>query len=408
MISTASTKLNPYYDMHSKLLKLEGPNKAMLKTSWLKEVNGMLRSLEPSMTPRGLLNYYPHCDNALLALLYPTVIALGAPVNIAVVPEPIQAPALPANPVLDDYRQRELANAPFVKYTAACLEAWKEIMGSFDDTIYSHFLAMAGANDVLDISLVQIFQYIFGPAFETKTEENIMHYMNIINAPLDLDKTLLQNFETVEQAHKVLESEAPTRAMTTNTLCAVMKSKLMSNSRLFKAIEHYYQSDGITELTATFEGLRDSVVRFYPLCIQPANLSHLALACDADHHTRRPAGKRVHLGATAIEDESEDAIAAAAYGKDRKISDSEWKAFQAYQAAAGGKKAAPKELKVGTLCFLHGWQGSHDSTTCKVMANDAKYTAAQKTFVAIPAGHNLMVDGVKCSVKVKAGYKAAP
>ena len=267
---------------------------------------------------------------------------------------------------------------------------------------------MAGPNDVLDITLVQIFTYIFGPAFGTKTEENIMFYLNITNAPLDLDKTLLQNFETVEQAHKVLESEAPTRAMTTNTLCAVMKSKLMSNSRLFKAIEHYYQSDGITELTATFEGLRDSVVRFYPLCIQPATLSHLALACDADHHTRRPAGKRGHLGAAAIDDDSDDAIAAAAKGKDRKVSDAEWKAFQAYQAAAGGKKAAPKELKVGTLCFLHGWQGSHDSTTCKVMANDSKYTAAQKTFVAIPAGHNLMVDGVKCSVKVKAGYKAAP
>ena len=56
---------------------------------------------------------------------------------------------------------------------------------------------MAGANDIQDITLVQIFTYIFGPAFETKTEENILYYMNIINAPLDLDRTLLQNFEMV-------------------------------------------------------------------------------------------------------------------------------------------------------------------------------------------------------------------
>ena len=66
MISTASTRLNPYYEKHSILLKFEGPNKAMLKTWWLKAVNGLLRSLEPAVTPRGLLNFYPHCDIIIL------------------------------------------------------------------------------------------------------------------------------------------------------------------------------------------------------------------------------------------------------------------------------------------------------------------------------------------------------
>ena len=166
--------LNPYYTKFSKLEKLEGPNKAMLKSSWMKSVNAYLRSVEPAMTPRGLLNHYPHCDNYLFGILYPDAAVANAPMLIRQVPEPVQF-NLPINPTLDDYRMQRMANEPFEKYTAACTAFWFEVMASFDDTIYSHFLSLAGAGDILDVTLVQMFAYIHGPAFEVKTEENIQN-----------------------------------------------------------------------------------------------------------------------------------------------------------------------------------------------------------------------------------------
>ena len=394
-------RLNPFYDKFSKIIKFEGQNKAMMLSPWVKSVNACLRSMEPAMTRRGLLNYYPHCDNLLFTAMYPDAAVPNAPELIRQVPVPVQA-ELPDNPTLAEYKLFKMTNEPFEKYTAGISEFWFEVMATFDDTIYSHFLSMAGAGDILDITLVQIFTYIKGPAFETKTEENIQFYMDIINAPLDLDKSLLQNFETVEQAHKILLSEAPTRALTNNSLYALVKKKALSNKRLHKSIENYCGSPGVSELNATFEAFKDSIVTDYPKRIQDINDSTAALAFaeDADHHSRRPAAKRFHPLAAAAE--VNDAIALAAKATERNISDADWKAFQIFQAAA----ANTKPLKEGKLCFVHGWQGSHDSTTCKKMATT--HTAAQKAFVSIPAGHNLMVDGKKCNVKCAKGFKPAP
>jgi hypothetical protein len=53
----ASPRKNPHYGLHNKVLKLEGQNKSMLIKTWNKSVNYMLRTLEPTMTPR--LNFYP-------------------------------------------------------------------------------------------------------------------------------------------------------------------------------------------------------------------------------------------------------------------------------------------------------------------------------------------------------------
>ena len=296
-----SIRLNPYYALHSKLPKLEGPNKAMIRSIWFKAVNTLLRSLVPNLTLRGLLNYYPHCDNVLFALLYPDAAAPSAPANIRQVPEPIRF-VLPPNPDLNDYKFFKAANQNHEDYTAACIEFWFEIMASFDDTIYSHFLSLAGAGDIMDVTLVQIFQYLYGPIFEVKTEENIKYFMDIINSPFDLNKSLLQNFEAVEQAYKILLSEAPARAPTTNSLCAIMKAKSLSNRRLHKSIENYFSQPGVTELNATFEAFRDSIIADYPKRIQDGadNIAALAFAEDPDHHTRRPAVKRFHpLAATA-------------------------------------------------------------------------------------------------------------
>ena len=64
-----SIKKIPHYNLYNKVVKLEGPHKSMLIGKWNKSVNYLLRTLEPTMTPRGLLNFYPHCDNYFLLQL---------------------------------------------------------------------------------------------------------------------------------------------------------------------------------------------------------------------------------------------------------------------------------------------------------------------------------------------------
>jgi len=99
----ASIRKNPHYNLHNKVVKLEGPHKSMPIGKWNKSVNYLLRTLEPTMTPRGLLNFYPHCDNVLFTKLFPTAAGQNPPANQRQVPAPEEAPPLPAT-TLDDHK----------------------------------------------------------------------------------------------------------------------------------------------------------------------------------------------------------------------------------------------------------------------------------------------------------------
>jgi hypothetical protein len=201
----------------------------MLIGQWNESVTNLLWTTEPSLTPRGMLNYYPHCNNELFALQYQAAAAANPPANIAQVPIPVQAAPIAQDAPYDAHRLRKLQNEDFIRYTAAMHIIWHEVMASFDDSIYSVLKSMAGVNNILTIDLVQINAYINGPAFSNKTETNVVHYLDIITAPLNLDKTLQQNFESVDFAWKILVNQAPSRAPTENALFALMKTKLETN-----------------------------------------------------------------------------------------------------------------------------------------------------------------------------------
>ena len=112
----ASPRKNPHYGLHNKVLKLEGQNKSMLIKTWNKSVNYMLRTLEQTMTPRGLLNFYPHCDNGLFAKLFPVAAGPNPPAMQRQIPIPIEAPLLAANATFEELKARKLQNEPFVNY----------------------------------------------------------------------------------------------------------------------------------------------------------------------------------------------------------------------------------------------------------------------------------------------------
>jgi len=403
-----ATRQNLYYDKYNKVLKLEGPHKSMLIGQWNESVTNLLWTTEPSLTARGMLNYYPHCNNELFASQYPAAAAVNPPANIAQVPVPQQAAPLALDAPYEAHRLRKMQNEDFIRYTAAMHIIWHEVMASFDDSIYSVLKSMAGTNNILTIDLVQINQYINGPAFANKTETNVVHYLDIITAPLDLDKTLQQNFESVDFAWKILVNQAPSRAPTENALFALMKTKLETNPRLLNSVERYIKSPGVTALNATFAGLKNFVIVDYPTCFQDRSHARLAFLEDKDYDPNlKLLNKRIYpVGAATESFDPNETLALAAKASLKTISNEDWDKYQAYLKKDEARK--PKKPKVGNLCFLHGWSPSHDSTQCKIMAADSKFTTAQKTFTKIPPGHNLIVDGIKCNVKCSPGVVPAP
>ena len=164
----------------------------------------------------------------------------------------------------------------------------------------------------------------------------------------------------------------------------------------------------MTELTATFVLFKEFIVSDYPKTIQH-DTGHLAYFEDKDHLATKPAPKPYHpLGAAADADPEPDGALALAAKAGTYISPSDFAAFQAFQRANAANPKPPKPPVVGKLCFFHGWNPSHNSIGCKVMAGNPKFTPAQKAFIAIPAGHNLVVDRVKCCIKCSKGAVPAP
>ena len=405
-----TTRQNPYYDLHNKVLKLEGPHKSMMIGQWNESVTNLLWTTEPSLTPRGMLNFYPHCNNALFALQYPAAAAENPPANIAQVPVPQQTAPIALDAPYEAHRLRKLQNEDFIRYTAAIQIIWHEVMASFDDSIYSVIKSMAGVNNILTIDLVQINAYINGPAFSYKTETNVEYYSDKTIFPMNFDQTLQQNFESVEHAWNILKNQAPTRAPTTNALFASIRKKMETNPRLVRSIEAYMKSPGITELNATFNGLKNFVIADYPTCFQDRTNAHLAFLEDKDYDPAlRMLAKRPYpLGASASGTDPDDALALAAKAQFKTISIEEYNELMAVKNKKGNPKTSPKVPKVGNLCFLHGWSPTHDSTQCKTMAADPKFTTAQKAFIKIPPGHDLMVSGAKCNIKCGPGVVPAP
>jgi hypothetical protein len=402
---------NPFYNLHSKVIKLEGPHKAMLINDWNDSVTNLLWTTDSTLTPRGMLNFYPHCDNALFAVQFPAAAAPNSPANIRLVPVPQQAPAIPFDSPLDMHRLYEIQNKRYERYMVAMNTIWHEVMASFDDSIYSVLKNMAGTQNIRTIDLVQINTYINGPAFANKTEQNVKYYSDKTIFPMNLDQTLQQNFESVDHAWNILKNQAPTRAPTTNALFASVKEKMATNPRLVKSLEAYMKSPGVTDLNATYNGLKDFVIADYPTCFQDRNNAHLAFLEDKDYDPMlRLLNKRSYpIGASASGSDPDENLAFAAKGQFKTISMEEYNELLTLKNKhKGNPRASPKIPKIGNLCFLHGWSPTHDSTQCKTMAADPKFSPAQKAFTKIPPGHNLMIDGSKCNVKCGPGVVPAP
>ena len=399
-----TTRDNPYYQQYNKIIKLEGPHKSMLVGQWNESVTNLLWTTEPTLTARGMLNFYPHCDNQLFGRLYPNAAIAGAPANITLVPVPLQAPPVPFDAPIDAYKLQKMQNERFERYTAALNTIWHEVMASFDDSIYSEFKTLAGTNNILTIDLVQINTYINGPAFSNKSEANIKHYLDKIEAPLNYEQTLNQNFASVEHAWRLLQREAPTRAPTDNALFALMKSKLESNPRLLDSIESYVKSPGVNDLNATFTNLKTFVLTDYPTCFQDRSTIRFAFLDDKDYDpTLNLNNRNFHpLGAAAEVSIPNEAIALAARVDEKS---EEWLAFQEWRKIQEAKKS--KTPVEGKLCFFHGWNKSHDSSQCTRMKKDPKFTAAQKSFVKIPRSKNVVIDGVQCNLNCAEGVVPA-
>ena len=420
-----SIKKNPHYNLYNKVVKLEGPHKSMLIGKWNKSVNYLLRTLEPTMTPRGLLNFYPHCDNVLFTKLFPTAAGPNPPANQRQVPAPEEAPPLPANATLDDRKLRELQNKPFIDYTKAIQIAWHEIMASFDDSIYSALETMAGANDILDIDLVQINAYINGPVFAYKSEENINFYAKILSSPIDLKLTLQENFEKVEQAWSILVREAPDRAPTQNALFAIMRTKLETNPRLKESITMFIKQANVTELNATYENFKNFVLNDYQKCSHDPSTLHLAFVGDKDYNPESIQTQTQYPYGLAMVKPDDEGLAFAANAlplpSAAKANLPFWKPGEYEEYLELKRKnsrsfidkqyimpppppGAPAGIKFGKLCFNCGWNKDHNSKRCPIMVDNPKFSSKLKKLVRFdPKKDTPTIDGIPINLSCAPG-----
>lgn len=105
-----------------------------------------------------------------------------------------------------------------------------------------------------------------------------------------------------------------------------MKDKMISNPRLIKPLENFKMLEGVTDLNATFERLKDFVIRNYRNCIHSLDTARFVFDGDKDYDpTLRMLTKRSYpVGTSASGTDPDEALALAAKAQFKTISKEEY------------------------------------------------------------------------------------
>lgn len=248
-----------------------------------------------------------------------------------------------------------------------------------------------------NVNPADVFEYILGDEFGDISENELQIVLDRINQPWDKSKTLKANLEAMVKENDALGDSFPHLKLSDQDLfrsaVSIAKKDIY---RLLPIVNNFMNLPGQKHTVSLFSEFSAYLLSHYPNYSHKENTNHLAFSGENVPQETIPR----HFGLAATE-----TIALAATSP-KNISDADWAEFQDYQAKKSATKQKPPV--VGKLCFFHGWNKSHDSTQCKRMINDSKYTAAQKAFIKIPKNRNVIVDGVQCNVVCGQGVVPAP
>lgn len=254
-----------------------------------------------------------------------------------------------------------------------------------------------------NVNPANVFEYILSDEFGDLSVNELQIVLDKINQLWDKSKTLRANLEAMVKENDALGDSFPHLKLSDQDLFRSAFSIAKNNIyRLLPVVNDFMRLPGQNHTKSLFSEFSAYLLLHYPNYSHDDNTNHLAFSCENVPQVNNLR----HFGLAAVETKAAVETVALAVTSPKNISDADWAEFQDYQAKKSAIKQKPPV--VGKLCFFHGWNRSHDSTQCKRMINDPKYTAAQKAFIKIPKNRNVIVDGVQCNVICGQGVVPAP
>jgi hypothetical protein len=256
---------------------------------------------------------------------------------------------------------------------------------------------LGGHTGLLKVSSAMLWEYMFA-TYDNLTADLVARYRAKVEQDFDRGTSLRGNFEAMKRAADILKTASKELEYSPNQLfqkalgiCAKDQYRLRGIANQFTRLPGY------NYLLATFDSFMAHMLRGNSLELHEAGTGHKAFVCEADY-VAHATPKQAFGFAAPQADPSQPLALGTVNGRP--------------PASPAPPPPAPRPDRAGILCFVHGWNGKHNSTVCRAMQNNPAFTDAQRAVVAIPRGHPAstpyVVDGKTCNQRCNRGIKPAP
>ena len=313
---------------------------------------------------------------------------------------PVIIANIPINPYLPVVLPEQPQDIP---NNAVAIKRWEiidELLNDFDNArtmlkdkmkallpgdIYDSLILKAGIEGWSNVSPADVFNYILDDEFSDLSEDNLNEVLNKIKKPWNKSIPLKTNMENMLKENEALKEAFPHLALSDQGLFRVAFEIAKSdNYRLLPIVNNFMELSGQHITKSLFSDFSDYILKKYLNYSHAKNTKHLAFICEnivtlamAATATEADDGG-LALAANALstpsvaranppvwsQKEYDELLRLRAANKKSKTQKSNKQPFVVPPPPPG----APSNMKFGKICFNCGWNKSHNSKTCPVMA----------------------------------------
>jgi hypothetical protein len=313
---------------------------------------------------------------------------------------PVIIANIPTNPNLPvelPEQQQDIPN------TAVAIKRWEiidEMRSDFDNAkmmlkdkmkallpgdIFDSLILKAGIEGWSNVSPADVFNYILDDEFSDLSEDNLNKVLDKIKKPWNKSIPLKTNMENMLKENETLREAFPHLALSDQGLFRVAFEIAKSdNYRLLPIVNNFMELPGQHITKSLFSNFSDYILKKYLNYSHAKNTKHLAFICEnivtlamaatateaddgglalAANALPTPSVARANPPAWSQKDYDE-LLRLRAANKKSKSQKSNKQPFVVPPPPPG----APSNIKFGKICFNCGWNKSHNSKTCPVMA----------------------------------------
>jgi hypothetical protein len=251
--------------------------------------------------------------------------------------------------------------------------------------IFDSLVLKAGIEGWSNVSPADVFNYILDDEFSDLSEDNLNKVLDKIKKPWNKSIPLKTNMENMLKENEALREAFPHLALSDQDLFRVAFEIAKSdNYRLLPIVNNFMELPGQHITKSLFSNFSDYILKKYLNYSHAKNTKHLAFICEnivtlamaatateaddgglalAANALPTPSVARANPPAWSQKDYDE-LLRLRAANKKSKTQNSNKQPFVVPPPPPG----APSNIKFGKICFNCGWNKSHNSKTCPVMA----------------------------------------